>query len=679
VITGTELTVGSGHAEAGTLFLNACSVYNDSGTAADVDGLVWEGVGPPAFSTANRCAQNGAFRILPAGQPRTGQSVQWHTITPPSIEIVHAMTPANSVRVDSALGGDGFNASYFWDGGTKQITAQGSCCSGLDYGSTINRSLGPSRWFGWQVTCQSGPCGEPLQILDVLGVRLEAVDTTPPALVALGANNLWYQTGRWLRGGGWPASFQASADDGVCGLGEIIDGKPIDGPSQTTLNQRSWTQCPDPQTMSLTVDTTKYPDGPLSLQLSARDAANPPNVSSPSETLQVDNQPVWLSLSGPSDAPVTAGTQYVTASATAGPSGVAGIACSVDGAPYEWHSGSTVPVPIAGIGEHAIACYAQNNAIDLDGNPARSPTQTWSMKIGQPTVMAIAFRRLVDRLRCHRVRERVHVPAHWVTVRSHHKRLKVRVPASVTTVKVTRCHPRTVRKRITTWKTVVRHGKKRKIKRTHVVRVAVPPHFVNYAKRRVRFGRQTNVSGWLGTTDGTALPGRTVNVLSAADNGKGRFRPVRVVTTKPNGSWSARLRRGPSRLIEATYAGDPTTESTRSQQVQIVTPAIVHLHIRPRVVPWHSTIRLWGRVLGGQIPGDRQQLLRLRIGADGIFSTVGIPDITRTGRFRTSWTFHPGVGVVHYWFSVSTLNEADYAFAPGSSKRIHVTVGPTSH
>jgi hypothetical protein len=69
--------------------------------------------------------------------------------------------------------------------------------------------------------------------------------------------------------------------------------------------------------------------------------------------------------------------------------------------------------------------------------------------------------------------------------------------------------------------------------------------------------------------------------------------------------------------------------------------------------------------------------LRLRIGVvgfAGVQSTVGIPDIARNGRFRTIWTPAPGNGTVHYWFSVSTLREADYAFAPGSSKKIRVIV-----
>jgi hypothetical protein len=546
----------------------------------------------------------------------------------------------------------------------------------MDYGSTIDRSLGPSRWFGWQVTCSSGPCGEPLQILNVRGVELQAIDNTPPTLLALGSNNLWYQGAKWIRGAGWPASFQASADDGICGMSAVINGQSIVGPSEASPNQHSWTQCPDPQTMSLAVDTAKYPDGPMSLTLSAHDATSPANVASPSTTVHVDNHPVELNLSGPTNAAATGGTEYVTASASAGPSQVSGIACSVDGSPYEWHSGPSTQIPVTGLGQNMVACYAENNAIDAGGNTARSSTETWTLKIGEPTVMGIGFKRVVDRLRCRRVRERIRIPARWVTVHSHHRLVHVRTRAAVKVVKVTRCHARIVRKRITVWKPVRRRGRVVELKRTKIVRVAVPPHVVNDTKRAVPFGRRTTVSGWLGTTSGTALAGQAVWVLTAADNGRGRFRLARVVTTASNGSWSARLPAGPSRLVEAVYAGGTTTEPATSQQVHIVTRAVVRLHIRPRAVPWGGKIELWGQVLGGYIPGNRQQLLRLRIGADGIFSTVGIPDVTLAGRFRTSWKFHSGVGVVRYWFSVSTLNEADYAFSTGSSPHVTVRVGP---
>jgi hypothetical protein len=131
------------------------------------------------------------------------------------------------------------------------------------------------------------------------------------------------------------------------------------------------------------------------------------------------------------------------------------------------------------------------------------------------------------------------------------------------------------------------------------------------------------------------------------------------------------------------YGGGSTVEPASSGQVRLIVPALVRLAIRPRRTHWWrsprspGTIQLAGRVLGGYIPGADQQLLRLRIGVVGIRgvqSTIGIPDIAPDGRFHTTWTPAPGNGTVHFWFAVSTLHEADFPFAPASSRREDVIV-----
>lgn len=673
---GAHLAVSVPTAAAGTLYLTACSQLHDNGQDTDVSGPVWQAKADAAYALYNRCPQGGSFQIATTRNPAGRTNAQWATVTPPSIEIVQAQTPVNDVLVDSHLSGDGYSASFFWQGGTQAIVPENSCCGGMYYGAGINRSLGPSRWFGFQVSCSySPPCGNPAaQLLDVNGIELTAVDNTQPSLLALGADNIWYQTAHWIRASGWPASFQASTDDGICGMQAIVDGGAIPGPSDPNPNQHSWTQCPDPQTMSLSIDTTRYPDGPLSLTLSASDAASPANVSSPSETLHVDNQPVGLTMGGPTDAPSTAGTQYVDATASAGPSGVAGIACSTDSSPYQWQPGSSAQIPVAGVGEHAVSCYSQNLATDVYGNPGRSTVQTWRLKIGQPTALAVGFRRVVDALRCHRARKRIRVPGHWVTVRRHHRRIHVRRRAHYRAIRVVSCHPRTATRHVTAYGTIKRGGKKVHVPVVKTVRVVLLPHIVYAQARRLRFGHGVAVSGWLGTTGGTALAGEPVAVLTAPENGEHHWRVATVATTRSDGSWSVRLRPGPSRLIKVAYAGSPTTESTVSTQVKVVVPSKVLLHIRPTRTRWGATIRIWGRVLGGYIPPGK--LLRLRIGADGMSGTVGIPDISSSGRFHTTWKFASGTGVVRYWFSVSTLAESSYAYAPTSSKRMYVTVGP---
>ncbi|MFZ0042082.1 MAG: hypothetical protein WAK93_12305, partial [Solirubrobacteraceae bacterium] len=134
----------------------------------------------------------------------------------------------------------------------------------------------------------------------------------------------------------------------------------------------------------------------------------------------------------------------------------------------------------------------------------------------------------------------------------------------------------------------------------------------------------------------------------------------------------AKLSPGPSRLIGAIYPGSSTNEAATSPTVTLDSGTKVSLRIRPRITRWGRTIKISGRVLGGNIPAGK--LLRLRIGTAGIHSTVGIPDIDRRGRYHTTWTFAPGRGTIRYWFSVSTLPEGDYPYDQTSSPRVYVTV-----
>ena len=661
--TGSVL-VEPAPAHAGTLWLKSCAYFGDSGTATDVDGAVWQPQGPSTFSLANRCPLGGSFQITPAGYMSSGTSAQWHTVTPPTIGITGALTPLNQVLVLPSINFEGFQASYFWNGGSQTVADEGNCCGGMDYGLGINRNdLNGSRYFGFYVTCaSSGGCNALNgggQVLDVRGIELTAQDNTPPSVKPLGFGNLWYETSRWVRGV-WPITFQATDDSGVCGMRAIVDGQPLQGPT-AVIDQASWTQCPTPQTMTQSIDTAVYPDGALSLLLSAADAASPANVSSPTETMYVDNDPVNLNLTGPADALSTAGTQYVDALASAGPSGVADIQCSVDGAPYVSYGGSGAQIPVQGIGGHSVSCYAQSRAIDANLDPASSALHTWYLSIRQPTISGITFgARLLDALRCHPVRVRVKEPAHWVTIRRHGKRIRVHRRASSRVERSVRCHPRVVIRKVRV------HGHTRR------ERIVLLPHTVQLSKKRVRFDHAATVSGWVGAADGTALGGVPVRIVTATENGLDRWGVATVATTDSDGLWQATVPAGPSRLIAAVYPGSGTTEPATSGQVQLMVPTKVSLKIRPRRTRWGRTIQISGRVLGSNIPAGK--LLRLRIGTAGIYSTVGIPDISRRGRYHTTWTFAPGRGVVHYWFSVATLPEADYPYAQTSSPRVYVTV-----
>jgi hypothetical protein len=438
-----------------------------------------------------------------------------------------------------------------------------------------------------------------------------------------------------------------------------LNGQPIASTSSGG-NSAVWHQCSAPA-IDQGVNTAQYGDGALPLTLSAWDAAaQPVNYS---RTIDVDNQVPTISLSGPADAPSTAGTQYITATASAGPSGVAGISCSLNGAPAQWYSASQVQIAVQGIGVHHLSCHSENQAHDGAGNPGTSPTANWTLAIRTPSVSSVSFARVADALRCVSTRERVRIPAHWATARYKGHRIRVRLPAQTRTVKVVHCHARIVRRRVRI------HGHWR------AVRAIVLPHAVQLSTIRVRRGRAVTVHGWLGTTSGNALAGQTVQVLTAPDNGADQFSRVATATTTGDGSWSVRLPAGPSRLVIAQYGGTSTVEPALSTAAHILVPAAVALQIRPRRAHWGGRITITGRVKGGYIP-PAGELVVLWIGWPGGSTEIGHLYTRRDGRFRSTYTFLRGNGTEIYRLWVATARESDYPYAPGSSRRVSVTVVP---
>ena len=145
------------------------------------------------------------------------------------------------------------------------------------------------------------------------------------------------------------------------------------------------------------------------------------------------------------------------------------------------------------------------------------------MSIRQPTVGGIGFSKLIDAMICHRVRDHVKVAARWVTVHRHRELMRVRRRAHTKVVTVTHCHPRIVRRKITFWTTMTRHGKRVRVAHRRTIRVVLLPHVVTRSAKRIAHGKATTVTGWLGTPNGTALSGQTIRVLTAPDNGQGKF------------------------------------------------------------------------------------------------------------------------------------------------------------
>lgn len=573
-----------------------------------------------------------------------GRAGGWVATAPAGLVIAGVSVPTNGMYVDGAAG-TGYVAEFYWNGGSSRL---GNGLGQFGLGGLSSNGL------GFRIRCAATTCSA-VSDMQVQDIALQAHETQPPWLAA--PDGLWQSTG-WVRGD-WLVHFHGDSPSGLCALSASLNGQPLPGWSASTRNVTVWHQC-SAAPYSQTVHTWDYGQGAVPLSLTAVDAAGVPGAIS--RTIDIDNTTPSIALSGPQDAPTTAGAQNITATATAGPSGIAGTSCSLDGAPAQWHSGATATIPVQGLGVHAVTCSSANTARDGSGKPGWSAPASWRLSIRQPSISSISFSRLVDALRCTRTRTRVRIPAHWVTVTVSGQRVRVKLPAQTRTLALVRCHPRYTTRRVRIgghWRTV---------------RVPLLPHTTHASTKHVPYGASTTVSGWLGTDQGVALGHQSVRILTAPDNGQQMFRQVTAATTAADGSWTARLPAGPSRIVDAVYDGSQTVEPS-SGQARVTTPASISLDVQPRHTHWGGRIVLSGRLAGGYVPGAGETVI-LSVHFGGGAHDFAHVSARGDGRFRYVYTFLPGNGTAAYPFSAETVRESDYPYTPSMSSRVTVDVSP---
>jgi hypothetical protein len=634
-------------AHADNVWLHSCAFYGND----DVSHGVWlpqQAYTPdPDFSDTDNCGSGSAFGVHTTQAAWGGHWEQWLTVAPAGISIDSAWTPPctwsnncqfgtwHGTLINCKLASDGYTAWYVWgsSGSPAQIVNHdgGNCYSdGLSDGTPINTGFPPTNYFGFQLRC-SEPSNKTCPALTpgvgLTGVQVGATETRAPSIGPASASSsiLFNHNGGWVRGGGsggggFDVGMAGWDPSGLCDMRASLNGQLIQGPT-TSLDQSVWDQCDDTgasqQWAGPTIDTTQYADG-TALQLSYQaDNAAGNWATSATSTSHVDNSQVSLSLGGPSDTPVTAEPAYVTATSSSNPSGDT-ISCQTDGGTWGAHGGTSARIAVSGLGEHHVSCYSQDGAQDNNGQPGRSPTESWSLKIGEPVDAHISLSKI--RLKCRLVR-----------VRKHHRIKRVRRCAVIT-------HDRRV--------------------------------------EQVGYGRRVTVTGSVATANHIALAGVPVSILAAPNNGQYRWRTVKVVTTAADGNWRATLPPGPSRLIEAFYGGGPYTEAATSRPARTIVRAKIELGHVPARVPWGGAIVIRGRVLGGYIPGTPpEQILQLQSGVGRHLQVVGNPTIRRNGRFVITVQASGSGGPQRTQIAIATLHEANYPYAPGVSRRVWITVG----
>ena len=573
-------------ATADNLWLHSCAYYGND----DVAQGVWstQQAYPPDynFSQSDNCSSGGAFGIHTVSAAWGTHWEQWSTSSPSGINIDSAWTPPCSggcgtaqqgALINCSLGADGYVADFVWGPNQGQqgiVNNDGGNCPYTNHtadGTPINTSFGATHFFGFQLRCDK-PNNKTCPAIDpglgVRGIQVGATETAVPSITASASDNL-AQSG-WIRGSGWKIGFQASDPSGACNMRAWLNGQLVQGPI-VTPNQAYWDQCDPSRTAQAwaaptAVDSTQYPDGTaLQATYQAENAAGKwsPNTTA---TSHVDNSPVTLALTGPKTAAVTAGTQYVTASASSNPSGDT-IRCQTDGGPWTPRGSSSARIPVSGLGKHSISCYSQDSAVDTNGNPTRSATKTRSVKIGVAVRAGITFarfsrkcRRTAHALRCHTATRQLRVER----VR-HGRRATIRgwfatadgAALSHVRVKIVAApddgkpHWRRVRTVSTaadgSWRATLPPGPSRLIQAVYrggalteratspAATALVPASSTLHFSRVVTFGQSAHFSGQL--VGGYVPQTGAIVVVEALD--RGHWRSIATARSEQNGKWSA--------------------------------------------------------------------------------------------------------------------------------------------
>ena len=401
-----------------------------------------------------------------------------------------------------------------------------------------------------------------------------------------------------------------------------------------------------------------------------------PNSGGNSMTIRIDESPPAVAFTPQNPGDPTA----LVVDTSDSESGVAGG--SIEMAPAGTNNCTSLPTSFTGSrlltsfddaglsGSYVFRATSCDNV----GNCA-STTEQMALPLRTAADSQVSLTRIVNPLQRRIVRKKVRVDWHWATVHRHHKLVRVKRGGHLKTIRVVKYVEKCVTKRV---QTAQHRSRLEKVCRAPRVRVTKSLH--------VPYGHKVTLAGLYTTATGTALADQPVEIIAAPNNQSGAFSRVAVVTTAANGSWTATLPPGPSRIIRAVTAGTATILPSSGQVTTIVPARVKLLRVWPRRVPWGGTVHLVGQLVGGYLPPDGA-LVRLRLGIGSSRVTYGVREhVGGNGRFTTTYTFGLGDPAVSqpFWFQIASLPMGNYPYAPADSRRVTVIVGghpppPPSH
>ena len=392
-----------------------------------------------------------------------------------------------------------------------------------------------------------------------------------------------------------------------------------------------------------------------------------PNTGGNSTTIHIDEAPPAIAFQPPNPSNPTA----VVVNTSDNESGVG--SGSIEMAPAGTNDWTTLPTSFdgshlrAGFDDAGLnGAYAFRATSCDDAGNCATTTHDFALPVRAAPDSQVSLTRIVNPLQRRIVRERVRVGWHWATIRRDHKLVRVKRGGHLKTIKVVKYVEQCSTKRVHTTHRGWRLRRVCRAPRVHVTKTLF-----------VRYGHKVTLAGLYTTASGVPLSGQPVRILAAPKNNSGAFSQVGVVTTGPNGSWSATLPPGPSRVIRAVTDGTATILPSSGQVTTIVPAKVKLLRVWPRRVPWGGTVHIVAQLVGGYLPPDGA-LVRLRIGYGSARLTYGIREhVGGNGRFTTTYRFGLGDPSVlqPFWFQIASLPMGNYPYAPSDSRRVTVIVG----
>ncbi len=343
----------------------------------------WSSPGPPCgtglFTLAFNQGSAAAFATGSGGVGMAGSALLasfatvpegtrmgYRIAAPPGITISNVVY--DITHLQSIADGHGWIGLTYWNGGTAQVLPPGTAVDAAASGPL------DTPYWGIELRCVQSECTSPAKIqfdrIDVYAAETQGPSITPTT----DPGSLWNQTGHWIwnaPGNLWSLPVAGVDSSGICSLSlQVGANAPIADSSLPATNDSSWQECQQAAGWTPPLDTRDYVSGAgeMSIALQATNAAGLPNAPM-SETLNVDNDPVSVSLSTPNDSNPTVWVNHavtVDARPSTGPSGLGGMSCDVNGAAAQSYPAAGLSVN--GDGVKTVACTAWNNAIDPQGD-----------------------------------------------------------------------------------------------------------------------------------------------------------------------------------------------------------------------------------------------------------------------------------------------------------------------